>query len=113
MKNRIFALLAILIVFSTTLVVQVSAKEEGSDVLKIGESTVIKNAPKPSIHAEYQTASAGQVNYSRNILGRAYLCMFFNKNALLSRVNSYLHFGKPQLLYHRRCSNWLSSVIVD
>ena len=33
MKNRIFALLAILIVFSTTLVVQVSAKEEGSDVL--------------------------------------------------------------------------------
>lgn len=112
MKNRILALIVILIVFSTAPVAQVSAKGEGSDAQMIGESPLFVNIPKPGAPTEYQPASTGQVNFARNILSRPYPRCLINKTALSPKISSYLHFGKPRLLYHRRCSNWLSSLPV-
>jgi hypothetical protein len=113
MKNRILTLLVILIVFSTTPVAQASAKGEGSSMQNIGESPTVKYVPKPGVPAEYQLANSGQANNGRNILSRPYSRCLINKTALSQRISSYLHFGKSQLLYHRRCSNWLSSLPVN
>ena len=98
MKNRIFALIGILLVISLLVAVQVSAKGSGKAAQKIGKWSIVEKYLN-FIHG------TDQVRLDQDAAGSAYGGCGPEKDKPYSRVYTRPQFGIPKLLYHRRCSN--------
>jgi hypothetical protein len=101
MKNRIFALIGILLVISLLVAVQVSAKGSGKAAQKIGKWSIVEKYLN-FIHG------TDQVRLDQNTAGSPYGGCDPEKDKPYSRVYTRPQFGEPNLLYHRRCSNDLA-----